>query len=61
MNTWDKLTQDEKNWIEESGYGEEDVNECPVEGTINKLWGEYAYRGFILHEAEEMARRLREE
>ena len=61
MNTWDKLTQDEKDWIEESGYGEEDVNGNPTEATINRLWGEYAYRGYILHDAEEMAHRLRKE
>jgi hypothetical protein len=59
MNTWDMLTQDEKDWIKEHGYGEKDVNECPPEYTINMLWGEYAYRGYVLGDAEEMARRLR--
>lgn len=61
MDTWDKLIQDEKDWIKEHGYGEKDVNENPVECTINMLWPEYACRGYTLHDAEEMVRRLKKE
>lgn len=59
MNTWDKMTEDEKKWIAERGWSRDDVNENPPEATINTLWLEYATRGYILHDAEAMARRLR--
>lgn len=58
MSIWDKMTSEEKQWVLEEGYSEEDANDS-VEDTISFLHIRYASHGKILAEAQEMARRLR--
>ena len=58
MSNWDKMTSEEKQWVLEDGYSEEDANN-DVEDTISFLHLQYAIHGKILAEAQEMARRLR--
>ncbi len=53
MSIWDKMTSEEKTWILEEGYSEEDANN-DVEDTISFLHIRYASHGKILAEAHEM-------
>lgn len=55
---WRRLTEDERSWIEEDGYTSVDVDEYTAEETVNRLWAEYASRGYKLADAQEMARRV---
>lgn len=58
MSIWAAMTEAERQWIEEAGYGKLDVESHTVDATVNRLRDEYATRGYILADAQEMERRL---
>lgn len=56
--TWDAMTETERQWIEEAGYDKLDVESHAVDATVSRLRDEYAARGYILADEQEMERRL---
>jgi len=57
---WEKMTEEERQWVLDEGHTPEDANDN-VEDTIGFLHFRYAMYGKTLAEAEEMAKRLRNE
>ena len=58
MTRYEKLTEQEKQWVQKAEYTKQDINESSIENVIMFLKLQYAQNNKQLYEVENMVKRL---